>query len=246
VALGGVGQADPIRVLLVEEDQTYREVLSDELSEQGFVIQSFGNGASLLNSVDAAADADVIVLNWTSGIDLLTRLRRQDVNLPVVFLTSRALPANEGLAFDRGAFDFISKARGVEVLVRRLKLAVQAGKPAADPQIDKRIVCGRLVLRPTVSRAYWGEVDVDLTLGEFNIVHLLVSNAGRYVTYRAIYDCLHYKGFIAGSGNDGYRANVRSVIKRIRSKLRACDPTFAEIENYSSFGYSWRKPEGVG
>jgi two-component system response regulator ChvI len=246
VALGGVGQADPIRVLLVEEDQTYREVLSDELSEQGFVIQSFGNGASLLNSVDAAADADVIVLNWTSGIDLLTRLRRQDVDLPVVFLTSRARPAHESLAFDRGAFDFISKARGVEVLVRRLKLAVQAGKPAADPQIDKRIVCGRLVLRPTVSRAYWGEVDVDLTLGEFNIIHLLVSNAGRYVTYRAIYDCLHYKGFIAGSGNDGYRGNVRSIIKRIRSKFRACDSTFAEIENYSSFGYCWRKPEGTG
>jgi len=61
------------------------------------------------------------------------------------------------------------------------------------------------------------------------------------VTYRAIYDRLHYEGFIAGSGNDGYRANVRSVIKRIRNKFRDLDPTFAEIENYSSFGYCWGK-----
>jgi hypothetical protein len=44
--------------------------------------------------------------------------------------------------------------------------------------------------------------------------------------------------FIAGSGTDGFRANVRSAIKRIRNKFRACDPTFDEIENYTGFGYA--------
>ena len=140
-----------------------------------------------------------------------------------------------------GLSDSIDKARGIEALVRRLKRAVGAGKTAADPQTDKRIVCGKLVLELSVSRAYWDGGDLGLTVGEYNIVHLLVSNVGRYVTYRAIYDRLHYEGFIAGSGNDGYRANVRSAIKRIRNKFRDLDPTFAEIENYSSFGYCWRK-----
>jgi two-component system, OmpR family, response regulator ChvI len=65
---------------------------------------------------------------------------------------------------------------------------------------------------------------------------------GQYRTYRTIYDRLHYVGFIAGSGNDGYRANVRTVIKRIRNKFRALDPAFDEIESYSGFGYCWRKP----
>ena len=63
---------------------------------------------------------------------------------------------------------------------------------------------------------------------------------GRYVTYRAIYDGLHYEGFIAGSGADGYRGNVRSAIKRIRNKFRSFDPTFDEIENYTGFGYRWK------
>ena len=81
-----------------------------------------------------------------------------------------------------------------------------------------------------------------LTLGEYKIVHLLASNAGRYVTYRAIYDRLHYEGFIAGSGADGYRTNVRSAIKRIRNRFRALDPTFNETENYQGFGYCWKKP----
>lgn len=247
--LGPVGKADSIRVLFVEDDQRYRETLADELSELGFFVRSFPDGASLLVSLDAAVDADVIILDWslpkTSGIDLLPQLRRHGVNLPVVFLTGRPLTVNESLAFDRGALDFIDKARGVDVLVRRLKRVVEATRPAADPRPDKLMVCGRLVLKPSVSRAYWNEVDVGLTLGEYNIVHLLASNVGRYVTYRAIYDRLHYEGFIAGSGDDGYRANVRSAIKRIRNKFRDCDATFSEIENYTAFGYCWGRPGGA-
>ena len=73
-------------------------------------------------------------------------------------------------------------------------------------------------------------------------VYLLASNVGRYVTYRTIYDRLHYEGFIAGSGTDGYRGNVRSAIKRIRNKFCSFDPTFDKIENYSGFGYCWKKP----
>ena len=102
--------------------------------------------------------------------------------------------------------------------------------------------CGKLLLRPDISRACWKDVDVGLTLGEYNIVHLLASNAGRYVTYRAIYDRMHYEGFIAGSGADGYRMNVRSAIKRIRNRFQALDSTFDEIENYQGFGYCWKKP----
>ena len=105
-------------------------------------------------------------------------------------------------------------------------------------------MCGHLTLRPAISRAYWNGVDVELTLGEYNIVQLLASSVGRYVTYRAIYDRLHYEGFIAGSGEYGYRANVRSAIKRIRNKFRDCDSTFGEIINYTAFGYCWGKPTG--
>ncbi len=103
------------------------------------------------------------------------------------------------------------------------------------------MVCSKLLLRLDMCRAYWKDTDLDLSLGEYNLVHLLVSNVGRYMTYRAIYDRLHYEGFIAGDGVDGYRGNVRSIIKRIRNKFRNLDPTFDEIENYSGFGYCWKK-----
>ncbi len=148
-----------IRILFVEDDAYYREVLAGELAEHGFAIRSFADAASLLDSIELAADADVILLDWalprTSGIDLLPQLRRRGVNLPVVFLTGRALTANESLAFDRGAIDFIDKARGVEVVVRRLKRVVDTARSAVQPKSEKLLVCGKLVLGNTTSCICW-------------------------------------------------------------------------------------------
>jgi two-component system, OmpR family, response regulator ChvI len=242
--LASVSKPDAIRVLLFDGDPIHRETLTDELSKQGFAVQSFGDGGAMLGALRAAIDVDVIVaLLKISGIDLLVKLHRQGVNVPVVLLTRRALPSHECLAFDKGAVDVICTSRGSEVLVRRLKSVVKASKRTDQPQSDRSIICGKLLLRPDVSRVYWNDVDLGLTLGEYNIVHLLASNVGRYVTYRAIYDRLHHEGFIAGDGPDGYRANVRSAIKRIRNKFRALDPTFDKVENYTAFGYCWKKPD---
>ncbi len=238
---------DAIRVLFVEDDELYREALADELSGHGFAVEAFADAASLAVRLDGTADCDVILLDWdlprTSGIDLLSQLRRRGIDSPVVFLTGHSLTSNEILAFERGAIDFIDKTRGGEVLVRRLRLVVDSTRPAAtDPQPDERVVCGKLLLRPAISRAYWNDADVGLTVGEYNIVYLLASNVGRYLSYRAMYDRVHYEGFIAGSGDDGYRTNVRSTIKRIRNKFRDVDLAFEEIKNSVALGYCWGNP----
>ena len=259
-----IGQAELRRVVLVESDQYYREALTFELLCHGFVVHAFTDGAALLGSLASAVDADLAVLDWDlgkmPGMELLAKLRQHGINLPVVFLTGKVIPgdehdqcllapketldANECMAFDRGAVDFIAKSRGKGVLVRRLRNVVELAKAktTTDLPVEKRLTCDRLVLEPEISRAFWNGVDANLTLGEYKLVHLLALNAGSFVTYRSLYDRLHFEGFIAGSGDDGFRANVRSAIKRIRNKFRACDPSFDEIENYTSFGYGWRKP----
>ena len=260
VAPAAVSKAGPRRVVLVEGDSYYREMLTDELLRQGFAVDSFADGASLLDSLATVIDADMAVLDWDlpkmPGINLLARLRQHGANLPVVFLTGKftsgdeqcllapreALNAYEYMAFDQGAADFISKSRDRQVLVRRLRRVVELVKPMTNVAVEQRLACGKLLLKPEGSRAYWNEVDVGLTLGEYKVVHLLASNAGSFVTYRTLYDRLRYEGFVAGNGKDGFRANVRTVIKRIRGKFRACDPACDEIENYTGFGYCWRKP----
>ena len=236
-APAAIGKADAVRVLIFDGDPIHRETMTNELSKQGFVIRSFGDSGALLGALRDAVDVDVIVvLLKESSLDLLIKLQRQGVTVPVVFLGARALPAQA-----------VGKLQGLEGLAKRLrsvavKSVVEACGPTDHAPHEGPMICGRLHLRSEDRRAYWNGLDVGVSHREYNLVHMLVSDVGQYKTYRAIYDRLHHVGFIAGSGNDGYRANVRSVIKRIRNKFRALDPAFDEIESYTAFGYCWRKP----
>jgi len=236
--------SERIKLVLVDDDDAYREAAGAELAELNFEVIPFATGETMLEYFAQNQSADVIVLDWKLptglGIDLLPKLHDRGIRLPVVFLTGVAATAYESAALDRGALDFVDKARGVPILAKRIRLIVERRVRAQQTPAKEVISCGKLVLRPEVSRAFWGDQDVDLTVTEFNIAHLLVSHAGEHVTYRSIYDCVHHAGFVAGAGNEGYRTNVRSSIKRIRNKFRALDAEFSEIENFPAFGYRWR------
>jgi two-component system, OmpR family, response regulator ChvI len=238
--------SDVIEVLHVEDDPAYREAIADQLSAHGFVVRGFADASSLADGLAVSRKADIILLDWdlpgVSGIELLVELRQCGVNLPVVFLTGYDFIAHENLAFETGAVDFIDKARGVEILARRLRRVLKSRKPVGASPAASLMVCGKLVLNQNVSRAYWSDSDVGLTLVEYNVVQLLVSHAGRWVTYRSIYDRVHYEGFIGGTGADGYRINVRGIIKRIRKKFLQSDETFDEIDNFVGLGYRWASP----
>lgn len=233
----------PVRLVLVEDDQDFREAAAAELEDLGFEVECFADGASLLEAFANGATADVIVLDWNlpalTGIDLIPRLRRAGVLLPVVLLTGKSTPNLENLALDHGALDFVDKTRGLPILAKRIRLILESAKKPEVMRAEELLDVGPLQLKLRVCRASWKGIDVGLTLTEYKIVHLLVSSLGNHLTYRAVYDTMHHEGFIAGSGEDGYRTNVRSCIKRIRNKFRALDPTFACIANYPSFGYRW-------
>ena len=185
--------------------------------------------------------AQVALLDWLlpemSGFELLDALREQGIGLPVIFLTGHAGVERELQAFDRGAVDFIDKARGTEVLAHRLRIII--GSQRAFPVATKLDRHGNLTLYPVSARALWRQHDVGLTTTEFKILVRLVSHKGEAQTYRAIYDTAHYEGFVAGSGEHGYYTNVRSSMKRIRKKFLAVDPAFSEIKNEEGVGYRW-------
>jgi len=238
-----------IKLLLVDDDDGFREATSLALADLGFEVVALADGAAMFDLLAQGDSADVIILDWKlpagCGLDLLPRLRRRGVQVPVVFLTGVPATTYESAALEGGALDFVDKTRGVDILAKRIRLIVDSGKRPSDVPAAEDVRCGPLTLRPSISRAYWNGIDATLTVTEFNIVHLLVTRAGEYVTYRAIYDCVHHAGFIAGSGEDGYRTNVRSSMKRIRTKFRALDDDFSEIENFPAFGYRWRSAASV-
>lgn len=243
----GLGQ----RVVVVDDDPLFRESLGLNLSEHGYDVVEFGDGASVLEYFETGGDAEAVLLDWRmpgiDGLEVLRRMRERGVGMPVIFLTVLSDQIYEEAALRRGAVDFIDKSRSLSIILQRLRLITEGSKRsgAADGPEEQATVLrrGRLELRLDIHRAFYDDKRVDLTLTEFNIVRLLASVHDSDVSYRQIYDLVRGKNFVAGYGEDGYRVNVRSFIKRIRQKFREVDDSFACIGNYPGFGYRWVDPE---
>src|SRR5215470_10311438 len=235
-------------LLLVDDDDLFRESLGLNLVDDGYEVTSFDNGQDALAYLNGGS-ADIMLLDWRmpelTGIDVLRRMRDAGISIPVIFLTVLSDDIYEQTALEGGAVDFIDKARRLPILLTRLRLITEGGRSVPEPEpvrVPSRRL-GQLMLRFDTNRASWAERAVDLTLTEFRIVTLLAEKAGQEVGYREIYDLVHGKDFIAGHGSEGYRANVRTFIKRIRKKFRDGDPGFDHSENYAGFGYRWTAPE---
>ncbi len=238
--------AIPPHIVLVDDDDLFRESLGLNLVDEGYEVSSFASGAPALEHFAAGGRADVVLLDWRmpgmNGLEVLRSLRRAGNTTPVIFLTVLSEDIYEEAALEGGAVDFIDKSRRLSILIKRLRLIAEGSRPTPDGngrQASDVLHIGELELRFDINRASWAGTPIDLTLTEFKIVALLALRTGEDVSYREIYDLVHGKNFVAGYGDEGYRANVRTFIKRIRKKLREVDTEFEHIHNYAGFGYRW-------
>jgi two-component system response regulator ChvI len=245
-------QTETRRIVVVDDDELFRESLGANLMDEGFEVIDFAEGRAVIDFFAAKKNADIVLLDWKmpgmDGLEVLRQLRRADIQVPVVFLTVLSDEVYEEAALAGGAVDFVEKSRSLSILLRRIQLITDGAKPVVrregpDGEAEMVLQVGGLEMRHDSRRAYWNGGQVGLTLTEFAIVRLLAEDPGKDISYREIYDLVHGRGFIAGYGSDGFRANVRTFIKRIRQKFRELDEDFAEIQNYPGFGYRWRAPD---
>lgn len=239
-------------VVLVDDDDLYREVLSADLADRGYSVMTFADGPSLLKALGKGIAAEVALLDWDlpvmSGFELLGILRSLEIQLPILFLTGYASVERELQALDRGAVDFVEKDRGTDVLAHRLRLIIEghrqrASSDATQVQIEAQSdIHGGIILQRETASAQWRGQDVQLTIAEYRVVALLVSDS-TLKTHRAIYDAVHFPGFVGGYGTHGYISNVRSMMKRIRKKFLAVDPSFLAIKTVPALGYQWLDPK---
>ncbi len=234
------------RVALVDDDDLFRESLSLNLADEGYEVVTFDRGEPALDFFANGGSVDIVLLDWRmpkmDGIDVLRQMRARGIDLPVIFLTVLSDQIYEEAALAGGALDFVEKSRSLSILLKRMRLIVDGSKGAPEDSSEPSQpvhTLGNLELRLDNSRALWKGKRIDLTLTEFNIVKLMATRPEEDVSYREIYDLVHGKGFLAGYGPSGYRANVRAFIKRIRQKFRVVDAEFDCIENYPGFGYRW-------
>lgn len=245
---------DKTRIVLVDDDDLFRESLQQNLADAGFDAVGFGDGGAAIDYVAGGNPADLVLLDWKmpglNGIQVLRQLRDKGYQVPVIFLTVLSDQIYEEAALHSGAVDFVEKARSFSILAKRVELILSGAKNKnGQSEADKSagaVRRGQLELRDDTKRAYWKGTQIDLSLTEFEMLSYLVSHAGSDVRYRELYDLVHGKDFVAGPGEDGYRTNVRTFIKRIRQKFRKVDDSFSHIENYPGFGYRWTDDVDTG
>jgi two-component system response regulator ChvI len=241
------------RILVVDDDDLFRESIAGNLSESGFDVAAFPDGNRFLDFLGGGETGDIVLLDWKmpgmTGIQVLHRIRELGIDLPVIFLTHLNEQIYEERALGGGAVDFVEKTRSFAIILRRIELSLTARRAGGDGtqgalnDTGAPVRQGSLSLDPDSCRAFWNGQEVDLTLTEFEIVQRLIDRAGRDLPYRDLYDIVHGPDFAAGLGSEGYRANVRAFIKRIRQKFRNADDAFDCIVNYPGFGYRWVSDE---
>ena len=172
-------------VLLAEDDPTIAEPLARALGREGYdvTVQGTGQGA-----IDAAPGADLIILDLglpdMDGLDVARWIRGSGLTTPVLVLTARADEVDLVVGLDAGADDYVTKPfRLAELLARvRALLRRAQGDGAEEEELSAKDV--RMDL--TAHRAFQGDRELHLTAKEFDLLRVLVREAGAVVSREAL------------------------------------------------------------
>jgi len=178
-----------VKVLIAEDDRAVRESLARAMHLEGYDVVTANDGAAALESVRAESP-DIAVLDVSmpavDGLTVCRVLRSEGNTLPILMLTARTEPSDRVAGLDAGADDYVTKPFDLGELFARLRALTRRLRP--DEQPGARLELGDLVIDPsgrTVSRA--GR-QLELSKTEFDLLELLVRNAGIVLDHTTIYE----------------------------------------------------------
>lgn len=169
------------RILLVDDEQLITDSLSYSLKREGFDVDIAADGLSAIKAVEET-QPDLIVLDLMlpdiSGFEVCRRLRTFTTT-PVIMLTARGEEIDRVLGLEVGADDYLAKPFSFRELLARIQAMlrrVQLDRQTPQSQI---MVMGQLSLDPVARRVFKGDVEVQLSAREFDLLAILMKNAGR-------------------------------------------------------------------
>jgi len=198
--------------MVCDDEALIRDLISDFLIREGYTVVEAEDGADLLQKLEQNPDTDLIILDvmmpemdgWEA-----CRMLRKTSTVPVIMLTARAEEFDHLMGFESGIDEYVTKPFSPAVLVKRVEALLKralGGQLSADPQ-------NGLVID---ADAYTATVDgnaLDLTLKEFEVLHMLYKSPGRVYTRDQLLEN------IWGYDYDGDERTIDSHIARIRFKL---------------------------
>jgi two-component system KDP operon response regulator KdpE len=226
-------QSGPARILVVDDEPPIRRFLRTSLTSQGYIVLEAGDGAEALDILKRNA-VDVVVLDLglpnLHGFDVISRLREGKSAVPIIVLSSRADEAGKVRALDLGADDYVTKPFGLDELLARIRTALRhrVRKEGAEPVFRSGGLGVDLVRRlVTVD-----EQEVKLSPREYDLLRVLVANAGKVLTHKYII------GEVWGAATDVQY--LRMYIRALRQKLESDPERPQHILTEQGVGYRLR------
>ena len=201
-----------MRILLVEDDPLLGDGIRAGLRQQGFQVDWVQDGEAAQRELRAQPYAAAVLdlgLPRMDGIDVLRSVRRVGVDFPILVLTARDAVPDRVRGLDMGADDYVVKPVDLEELGARLRALVRRshGRPR------ERLEAHDVVLDPASRMVYRAGVPVTLSSREFDLLHVLMLNAGRVLSREQIEQHLY-------SWGQEVESNAVEVhVHRLRSKL---------------------------
>jgi two-component system KDP operon response regulator KdpE len=174
-----------IRILIVDDEPAIRRALRPPLIELGFYVTEASRGEEALQLLRATThDAVLLDVNMPGigGLETLRRIRAFAPRLPILMLTVRDQEEDKVEALESGADDYVTKPFSTRELIARIRAAVRRVRAPARTE-DAPIEIGEIRLEPVKRSVTRRGQTVHLTRKEFDILHCLMSRAGRVVTY---------------------------------------------------------------
>jgi two-component system response regulator RegX3 len=223
-----------VNVLLVEDEDSFVEALSVGLAHEGFEVTVARDGAEALDLFEAS-NPDLILLDLMlpklSGIDVCRQIRSYS-SVPIIMVTAKGEEIDAVVALEVGADDYVIKPYRLRELVARMR-AVLRRAPGDDAVLpdDALTELGGLRLEPETRRAYVRGEEVHLRRKEFELLRLLIENAGRVLTRDVLIDR------VWGSDYVGDTKTLDVHIKRLRTQVEEDPKAPVLITTIRGVGY---------
>ena len=228
-------------ILVVEDEDSFVEALTIGLKREGFRVQVARDGAEALDIFDAVKPDLVlldVMLPKVSGIDVCRELRRRS-SVPIIMVTAKGSEIDTVVGLEVGADDYVTKPYRLRELVARMRAVLRrrAGEPATAVLSGDALEVGDVALDPERHEVLIRGEGVQLPLKEFELLEILLANAGRVLPRDTLIDR------VWGTDYVGDTKTLDVHVKRLRAKVEIDSSAPTRIVTIRGLGYKYEVPK---
>jgi len=227
-------------ILVVEDEESFVEALTVGLKREGFRVRVARDGADGLALFDVVKPDLVlldVMLPRVSGLDVCREIRRRS-KVPIIMVSAKTAEIDTVVGLEVGADDYVPKPYRLRELVARMRAALRRAPGPDAPTSDATIEVGDVRLDPERHEVFVRGEKVNLPLKEFELLEILLDNAGRVLTRDLLIDR------VWGADYVGDTKTLDVHVKRLRAKVESNSTVPTRIVTIRGLGYKYESASG--